>query len=73
MPAPPPFRLPDNTTLALGLVHYTDGVEGTKRRMKVADKYVEGYAIGTECGLGRRPPDTIEELFRIHRQVAEGA
>ncbi len=67
------LRLPDDTTLALGLVHYTDGVEGTMRRIKVADKYIKGYAIGTECGLGRRPPDTIEELFRIHRVAAESA
>jgi hypothetical protein len=52
------------------LVHLTDGVEGTRRRMATADKYVKDYAIGTECGFGRRPPETVRPLLQVHARAA---
>jgi hypothetical protein len=42
--------------LYLGLVHHTDGVEGARRRLATARKYITGFGIATECGFGRRPP-----------------
>ena len=60
------LKLPKGCELCLGLVHYTDGVEGTLARMKTARKFVEDFSIGTECGFGRRDPATIPELLRIH-------
>ena len=65
------LQLRPETELALGLVHYTDGLEGTKRRMEAAGKVVRGFAIGTECGFGRRKPETIPELLRLHATAAE--
>ena len=59
------------TQLCLGLVHYTDGVGGTRRRLATAEKYVKNFAIAMECGFGRRPPQTIPELLRIHAAAAE--
>lgn len=56
--------------LYLGLVHQTDGVEGTLRRISTARQYISGFGVATECGLGRRPKETIPELLRIHREVA---
>jgi hypothetical protein len=64
------LRLKPGTELCLGLVHYTDGVEGTRRRLATAERYVGGFSIGTECGFGRRDPATIPELLRIHSTVA---
>lgn len=64
------LKLRPETRLALGLVHYTDGVEGTRRRMDAARKYVDDFAIATECGFGRRPPETIPKLLEIHAQIA---
>lgn len=58
------------TNIALGLIHYTDGVEGTRRRMAVAEKYRAEFAVATECGFGRRDPETIVPLLRIHAEVA---
>jgi len=60
------------TELCLGLVHYTDGVDGTKRRLAAARRHVKNFSIGTECGFGRRDPATIPELLRIHAEVARG-
>jgi hypothetical protein len=61
--------VPAGTRLVLGLVHYTDGVEGTRARMATADKFTKEYDIATECGFGRRDPNTIEGLLRIHREL----
>lgn len=64
------LKLRPETQLCLGLVHYTDGIEGTRKRLAAAEKFVRDFAIGTECGFGRRDPATIPELLRIHAQVA---
>jgi hypothetical protein len=63
--------LQPQTELCLGVVHYTDGVRGTRERLAVARKYAPQFAIATECGFGRRDPSTIPELLRIHAAVAE--
>jgi hypothetical protein len=65
------LALRPGTELCLGLVHYTDGVEGTKKRLTVGKKYAEEFSIATECGFGRRDPRTIPELLRIHAEVAD--
>jgi hypothetical protein len=64
------LKLDPRTRLCLGLVHYTDGVAGTRKRIAVAEKYVRDFGIATECGFGRRDPDTIAELLHIHAEVA---
>jgi len=65
------LRLKPETELCLGLVHYTDGVSGTRQRLAAAKKYVRDFSIATECGFGRRDPATIPELLRIHAEVAD--
>ena len=59
------------TELCLGLVHFTDGLEGTRRRIAAARKYAKDFSIATECGFGRRKVETIPELLRIHAAAAE--
>ena len=59
------------TQLCLGLVHHTDGISGTRRRVATAEKYVKNFSIATECGFGRRPRDTISELLAIHAAAAD--
>lgn len=65
------LRLQPGTELFLGLIHYTDGEAGTLRRMATARRHWRDFGIATECGLGRRDPDTIEELLRIHACCAD--
>jgi hypothetical protein len=65
------LALGPDTELALGLVHYTDGIEGTKRRMDTARQFVSRYAVATECGFGRRAPETIPALLRLHLAAAD--
>jgi hypothetical protein len=64
------LKLKPGTKLCLGLVHHTDGVEGTRLRLAAAKRVVEDFSIATECGFGRRRPETIAELLRIHAEAA---
>jgi hypothetical protein len=54
------------TEIYLGLVHFTDGVEGLRRRMDTAVRYIQEFGVATECGFGRRDPSTIPELLQLH-------
>ena len=65
------LALRPETELCLGLVHYTDGVEGTKRRIATAQRHMPRFSIATECGFGRRDPATIPKLLLIHAVVAD--
>jgi hypothetical protein len=65
------LRLAPATELYLGLVHHTDGVDGTLQRIATAQQVVPAFGIATECGLGRRPPEMVRRVLRIHRHVAE--
>lgn len=64
------LTLHPETELYLGLVHYTDGVAGARRRIEAAQQIVPTFGVATECGFGRRPPETVPELLRIHAEVA---
>jgi hypothetical protein len=65
------LKLAPETRLCLGLVHHTDGVEGTRKRLATARRHAQDFAIATECGFGRRDPATVPELLRIHREIAD--
>jgi hypothetical protein len=64
------LRLKPETELYLGLIHYTDGVEGTRRRIEIAQRAAPAFGVATECGFGRRPPETVPDLMRLHAEVA---
>ena len=62
----------NDTKLYIGLVHLSDGVEGTNKRMKTFRRHYQGdFGIATECGWGRRKLETIKPLLEVHREVAE--
>jgi hypothetical protein len=64
------LKLKPGTELCLGLVHYTDGVAGTRARLAAAKRFADEFSIATECGFGRRDPATLDDLLRIHAEVA---
>jgi hypothetical protein len=65
------LKLQPDTELILGLVHFTDGLEGGQRRMEAALRAVSRFGIATECGMGRRPRETIEPLLKLHAELAD--
>jgi hypothetical protein len=46
------LRLSPKTEFYLGLVH-PDGKENMRKRLELADKYISGYGIASECGISR--------------------
>jgi methionine synthase II (cobalamin-independent) len=70
-----PFRnlkLSPGTELYLGVVHAADGVEGVRKRMAAANKYVSGFGIATECGMARaKTPELVTELLEIHARASQ--
>ena len=64
------LKLSKDTDLYLGLVHHTDGEAGTQDRIETARRHVAEFGVATECGMGRRPAQTIPELLRIHAAVS---
>jgi hypothetical protein len=64
------LRLKPETRVALGLIHLTDGLAGTRTRIAAAKKHLDRFLVATECGFGRRPPETVEALLRLHAEVA---
>jgi len=65
------LKLAPQTQIALGLVHMTGGLDGIKRRMATARKHIGSFAVATECGFGRRPPETIPALLQLHAEAAK--
>ncbi len=60
-----------DTAIYAGLVHHTDGVAGTLKRLETFKRHFDGpTGLATECGIGRRPNEQIEDLLAIHRHVA---
>jgi methionine synthase II (cobalamin-independent) len=58
--------------LYLGLVHATDGVDGTVRRMKAARAYAHDFGIATECGISRsRTSQMVRNLMEVHAKAAK--
>jgi hypothetical protein len=54
----------------LGLIHHTDGLDGSRRRLAAAQRHLRSFGLSTECGFGRRPPEQVEPLLALHRELA---
>ena len=53
----------------LGVVHANDEA-GTQKRIEVARaNFPFPFGVATECGLGRTPPEEIDSILRICREV----
>ena len=63
------LRLPEDTELYLGLVHFEDGIAGTQRRIDTASATCRRSASQAECGIGRIPRDEVVPTLQIHRDV----
>jgi hypothetical protein len=61
------LKLAPATELYLGVLHAADGVEGARKRIAIAARYVEAFGIATECGIARaRTPALVESLIALH-------
>src|SRR5262249_46140407 len=66
------IALSPSTEIFLGLIHASDGAEGTRRRIEVARKYIKAFGIATECGMARaRTRRMIDDLLRVHEETSQ--
>jgi hypothetical protein len=61
---------PSQVQIYLGLIHHHDGLAGARRRIAIASRALARFGVATECGWGRRDPETIPGLVELHRQLA---
>ena len=61
------LELRPETELCLGLVHYTDGLIGTRRRLATAQKYVKNFSIATFLQKNSWCRERIPLAARSHR------
>jgi len=64
------LKLKPGTRLSLGLVHFTDGVPGTRKRLATAEKYAGDFMIATECGFGRYPREEVPRVLQVQAELA---
>jgi hypothetical protein len=60
------LKLGPQTEFYLGLVH-PDGKENMRKRLELADKYITGYGIASECGISRaRTRELTREFLQAY-------
>ena len=68
------LQLGSATKLYLGLVHASDGADGTRKRIAAAQRYVRRFGIASECGMARaRTPEVVRSLSQGTRRSVERA
>lgn len=57
------LALEPGTEVFLGLVHADDGASGARARAELAQQFLPGFGLSTECGLGRHSPEQLEAVL----------
>jgi hypothetical protein len=69
------LEIPKETSLYLGIIHSTDGKEGSQRRLRAAESALaREFGVAHFCGLGPLfgvQATDLETMLRLHRQLAE--
>ena len=64
------LKLNGNTELYLGVVHWQDGVEGTRKRIAAAQRHVRDFGVASECGIARaRSTDVVRRFLDLYEAV----
>ena len=60
-----------SSSAGTALLHASDGVSGAQARINAASKVVADFGIATECGFGRRSPESLASLMTLNAEVAQ--
>jgi hypothetical protein len=64
-------NLSADTELFVGLIHPTDDTSVALQRIATAHGVLHRpFGVATECGFGRRLPDVVPKLLRMHAELA---
>ena len=64
------LRVPENTEVILGLIHFDDA-SGDTARIAAARDFVPVFSVASECGWGRTDPTRVPGLLASHRRAVE--
>lgn len=67
------LKAPPSCEMYLGLLHLDDGVAGSLARVRAARRHLRHFGVACECGLGRRPPESMAKWLALHEAVAAAA
>jgi hypothetical protein len=71
------LRVAPETTLYLGVIHRSDGLEGAKRRIAAAQTAVPDFGVASFCGFGNPVTSKDQSPIRagkaLHEDMREGA
>jgi len=63
------LRAHPRTEVMLGLAHPSDGVDGARRRMDLARRFLPDFGVAAPCGLGRSSSELVPMLLRLYRAL----
>ena len=67
------LRLAPETTVYLGLIHRSDGIEGARRRIAAAQTALPEFGVASFCGLGNpgavTPPSDVRVGEALHEEM----
>lgn len=64
------LKVSEETEIVLGLVHMGD-LEGTRRRMEIAGRFLDRSGVAAEGGLGRHTSEDFESVVKIMAVAAQ--
>lgn len=67
------LRIDPACELYLGLLHLDDGLAGSLARVRAARRHRPQFGLACECGLGRRPAESMARWLALHEAVAAAA
>ncbi len=62
----------EDTKVFLGLIHHTDGVEGFRERLTIAERHLQGdFGVSSVCGYGRLSEEETHTALEVHQAVGD--
>jgi len=52
------------------VIHPQDGIEGAKRRIGLAKRYLNDFGISAVCGFGSENPHELGNILELHKAAA---
>ncbi len=60
------LNLPSSSEIYLGLLH-PKNPDNDAQRIQLAQKYLPQFGVATECGWGRKQPETVPHVLQVHQ------
>lgn len=59
-----------DTSVFLGMVHHTDGLDDFRNRLDLARRHLPDFGVAGVCGYGRVDPSELDHVLAVHAECA---